>query len=360
MSSKFKLFLSFGLLAATVVGCGEPGGNDAVAPAGSGGGKADDADGAGVCEETGCAEGYEVCRAEGGIAEDCTADFARCLAVEDPSGLLDCSTIEPGSGVFGDDRETCEACDALPQCESPEDGGEVNACLASIAVCQLQSLSRLPSDCSIPETADPCESPACIETYGNCLQNDSVSNCNRALAGCLEAEEDFETDLCDLVPDESGDACFACDTVEPCWDLESDPDNTALQLECEAAQARCEWDEFGLLPGACEAPELSLGDPCLSLSCRTELDDCLLSADRDGCTREYASCLALEESFELPTCDVLPDSLQDQCRPCDDVPECQVVEDGADANACAAASALCVWDSLNVLPGACALPPELD
>lgn len=353
MNRKFQRFLFPGLFSLIALGgCGDAGGADPAPVEGAeGGGKADDADA--VCESPDCLEVFDFCMS-GTVAdpEECGAGLARCLAVNEGGSLQDCAALD------SEEAGVCESCNDLPDCDVIEDGADTNNCLGAVAVCQFETLGRLPSGCALPESGDPCASRGCTDLYAECLVTGSVYDCRRSHAGCLASQASFELDACDIVPDSEFNAqqCDACLSTEACAAAEEGGDAQA----CEASKAECHWDAFGVLPGNCEPPEVELGDACLSVSCRTQLDACLESIDREGCTREYAGCLAVEESFELPTCDLLPDQAQETCRICDGVAECESVEDGADANACAAAMALCHWDTLAVLPGACTLPPALE
>lgn len=353
MNTKIQQLLLPGLLSLLTLGaCGSA--NDAEplpAAEGEGGGKADDVDS--VCESADCLQAYDNCQSSVADPEECGAGFARCLAVNEGAALVDCGDLDDeASGV-------CETCSDVPECDVVEDGADANACAGAMAICQFESVGQLPAGCSLPESesGDPCASRACTDLYSECLVNDTLDACQRAHAGCLATQETFEYDSCDLLPDSdlADDQCLACASTEACAEAEQGGDVTA----CDVSQAECLYDAFDVLPGLCDPPEVELFDPCLSVTCRTQLDECLETIDRDGCTREFAVCLAVEESFELSTCEVLPDQAQETCELCEGVDACASVEDGSDANACAAAVAQCHWDALAVLPSACALPPEL-
>jgi hypothetical protein len=352
MNTKIRRFLLPGLLSLFALGAcgGAETAESEPANGAEGGGKADDADG--VCESADCLEAYDTCLSSVADPDECGAGFARCLAVNEGAALTDCGSLDAeAAGV-------CEACDDVPECEVVEDGADANACLGATAVCQFESVGLLPAGCSLPEAVDPCAARGCNDLYAECLVNDSIDACQRAHAGCLATEATFEYGTCDLLPDSdlADDQCLACAASEACVEAEQGGDLEA----CAVAEAECLYDAFGVLPGLCEPPAVELFDPCASVTCRTELAECLETVDRDGCTREYAVCLALEETFELSTCEVLPDQAQETCELCEQVDACASVEDGADANACAAAVAQCHWDALAVLPSACTLPPELD
>lgn len=261
-----------------------------------GGGKADDLDG--VCESADCLEAYEACLGDGADSEPCGSLFARCLVVNEGASLLDCAELND------DDAGVCQGCNEVPECEVVEDGADANLCAGATATCQFESLRQLPGGCSLPDAGTPCDSAACTEQYSECVVEDTVYACKDAHDACLSAESD-------------------------------------------------------VLVGQCDPPAVELADPCLSLTCRVKLDVCLETIDREGCTREFAACLAVEESFERSTCDVLPEEAQETCELCMGVDACESVEDGADANACAVAVAQCHWDALAVLPSACGMPPEL-
>lgn len=287
-----------GLLCVFALGaCGEAAdGDPSSVGSAEGGGKADDP--GGVCESADCLEAYEACQSDDGDSEQCGAGFARCLVVNEGASLLDCAELDD------EDAGVCQACNEVPECDVVEDGADANLCAGATATCQFESLGELPSGCSLPDSDTPCASPACTEQYSECVIVDTVYACKEAHDACLS-------------------------------------------------------DAFDVPPGQCEPPAIELADPCLSVTCRVGLDLCLETIDREGCTREFAACLAVEESFERSTCDALPDEAQETCELCMGVDACESVEDGADANACAVAVAQCHWDALAVLPSACALPPEL-
>lgn len=354
MNTRIQRFLLPGLLSLFALGaCGGAEDADAAPANGAqGGGKADDADG--VCESADCLESYDACLNSVADPEECGAGFALCLAVNEGAALVDCGSLD------ADAAGVCETCNDVPECDVVEDGADANACAGATAVCQFESVGLLPAGCSLPEAeaTDPCASRGCTELYTECLAGDSIDNCQRAHAACLATEATFEYGTCDLLPDSdlADDQCLACAATEACAEAEQGGDYDA----CAVSEAECLYDAFDVLPGLCDPPEVQLFDPCLSMTCRTQLDECLETIDRDGCTREYAACLAVEETFELSTCDVLPDEARETCELCEGVDACASVEDGSDANACAAAVAQCHWDTLAVLPSACTPPPELD
>lgn len=285
------------LLALGALGaCSSTEGDGSTPAQGSGGGKADDVDG--VCESPECVEAYQACQARDAAPGECASEFAGCLAINEDASLLECSELD------NEVRGACEACDTVPECDVVEDGADANLCLGARAGCQFASVGELPAGCLLPVPQDPCHAPECEDQYAECLLGDTLEACQGVYGNCVTAAT-------------------------------------------------------GAGFGACALPSVELEDPCASITCRVELTECLETIDREGCTREFAACLAVEESFARSTCEALPAEAQETCELCMGVDACAVVEDGADANACAIAVAQCHWDALAVLPSACAMPPEL-
>ncbi len=276
--------------------CSDAGEDDPVAGAGGAGGKTDDVEG--ICESPECVEAYQACRAGDAEPVDCASEFAGCLAINEDASLLECSELD------NEVRGACEACDDVPECDVIEDGADANLCLRARAACQFVSVGELPGGCLLPAPRDPCDTPECDEQYAGCLLEDTLEACQSSYGNCVTAAT-------------------------------------------------------GAGFGECELPAVELDDPCASVRCRGELVECLEIIDRDGCTREFATCLAVEESFERSTCEVVPAEALETCELCLGVDACASVEDGADANACTIAVAQCHWDALAVLPSGCSVPPEL-
>lgn len=103
-------------------------------------------------------------------------------------------------------------------------------------------------------------------------------------------------------------------------------------------------------------------DPCAQApGCNAGFLACMAGTvdDREFvCPEEFAACLAVE-GLPLRRCSSLQGEDRTICDACSDLPECEEVEDGADVNACLAATARCQSAALGLFPGGC-VPPQVE
>lgn len=235
--------------------------------------------------------------------------------------------------------------------------------LAALALGGCDSQQEAAADEKAPaggKADDPeapmCESDACSPALEECLQMNDAADCYRDHAGCLVASEGFAAFACDDFTGHVAMACESCTDVPECDD-EMLGDAQDLR-NCEVAKAECQWDRLGVLPGGCQSV-LPDDASCDSPECLAEYDACIMDNDDDVlCSGELGQCLAVVESLPVAQCTSFGGGAKEACQACENLPECEVVEDGADHNTCQAAVAQCQWDFLRILPGACEAPGD--
>ncbi|MEM6294926.1 MAG: hypothetical protein AAGA54_26885 [Myxococcota bacterium] len=199
------------------------------------------------------------------------------------------------------------------------------------------------------DAAGSCESESCDPVLDQCLlDGGDAHDCYRDHAGCLAAVDELPLVDCDDVSGDVAAVCASCEDVPSCE--EESLGDASDYYNCLSEMAECHWDRLGLLPGNCGS-DTELLDPCASPSCTAAYEDC--RDDDRACLAEYASCLAVVESLPVATCDGFIGGALEACESCEDLPECEVVEDGSDVNACQGAIAECQANVLGVFPGAC-------
>ncbi len=305
------------------------------------GGKADD--NSIECGPTVCDDDYLSCQDRTGDEDACLGDFASCLAALDLP-IFECTDL-PDQAL-----EDCISCEHVSECDEVEDGADVTACNSAIARCQFDNFGLIPGQCDPPQPPPFCALSDCDDTYTECMVlNDDEDICTGAFASCL-AVDGFATLSCEILPDEAIDLCISCEQVPECDVVEDGADAN----RCTAAVAACQFERFGSVPGDCPPPEPP--QSCQFSGCTPEYLTCMEDLDDEAeCGPRFAGCLA-DEGHPLFPCQDLPDQAQSACVDCETVPECDTVEDGADANACKNAQARCQFAEFGLLPGRCELP----
>lgn len=201
-----------------------------------------------------------------------------------------------------------------------------------------------------------CESAVCLESFEECVIQDGVeTQCLIMHAECLAVTEGLPVFECTSFDGATREVCQSCENLPECEVVE---DGADFNL-CNAATAACQWERLGVMPNNCEPPQTD-GPSCDSVDCLDAFDECLVhDGDENYCIGQHAECLAVTEGFEVADCDGFSGALNETCRSCENLPECEEVEDGADYNGCQAATASCQWFNVGILPGGCE-PPETD
>ena len=201
------------------------------------------------------------------------------------------------------------------------------------------------------------ESPGCYDGMVACFENGGErESCESTYAACLVVAEGAAPVDCEVLDGDFQIACSSCGEVPECETVEDGADAN----RCLGATAACVYEVTGLVPDGWCSPEFDASPsadwPCNDQGCTERFMSCSVSeADPEECEAGFASCLAVEGA-PLLSCDDVSAEDAGVCDSCFAVPECDVVEHGADNNSCISAVAVCQYETLGLLPGYCEVP----